>query len=268
MEGGTFDLDGIIDLYGATIVVPTFDDIEQVVSAVSLKFNIHRKIEHREKAPQMFIYDDLHLYISFKPSTPLPDGMEYLIRKFELQLKTFLQYSWHKATHDLLYKGKDVSWPRFRVAYQTKAMLEQADQILTQIDKTADICPENEFRKFVNINSIISIIENTWSPEQLPHDMRRLAINILNLLMTGNKKITFLKHELEETTNRDLISAKSVTPHQAVLGILIRRDPNNLIKGLKSARKSILITKELREILGNIPEDLDALSLKFNSAIA
>lgn len=266
LEGGIFEADKIIDLYGATIVVATTRELEKVENEVKSSFQIHKKIVNREKAPEQFIYDDLHLFISFQPKVEVPNK-EFLKRKFELQVKTFLQYSWDKATHDLLYKGKNMSWPLFRVAYQTKAMLEQADQVLAQIDKTAEMCPENEYKVFREKNKIISLAEKTWKREQLSVDMRRLSTNIYDLLDAAGKNVRFLKQELSSPANKDLIQAKSITPHQAVLGILIRKDPKKLIKGLKRMNRKALLTRELLDFMGKIPQELIDLSVELGDAV-
>lgn len=261
LEGGRFEADKIIDLFGATIIVATSREVKTVERVVRSKFQVHRRIVNREKAPERFIYDDMHLFISFQPEVEIP-MKEYLKRKFELQVKTFLQYSWDKATYDLLYKGKTMSWSFFRVAYQTKAMLEQADQVLSQIDKTAELCPENEYRIFRERNRIISLVEKKWDAEQLPSDMRRLSSNIHDLLDVAGKSIDFLQQELSLKANKDLASARSITPYQAVLGILIRKDSKNLAKGLKKMKRKVLVTRELLDIIGEAPQEIIDLSLK------
>ena len=266
LESGKFDPDKIVDLIGATIVVPTSTETKLVEKEVTSKFTIHKRIENREKAPEEFIYDDLHLYISFNPPIAIP-GQEYLKRKFELQVKTFLQYSWDKATHDLLYKGKALSWPLFRVAYQTKAMLEQADQILIQIEKTSDLCPTNPYRLLAEKNLIADIAEKTWDSQQLPTDIRRLATNIYELLKLCEKEASFLTRELADPKNKDLVIARSITPYEAVVGILIRTDPDSVKNGLRKSGRKILITKELRDYLPAIPQDILNLTLKLQDVL-
>ena len=138
---------------------------------------------------------------------------------------------------------------------------------MVQIDKTADMCPTNPYKALTDKNLIASIAEKTWEPEQLSNDMRRLATNIYDLLMLCEKGIPFLEEELGEPKNKDLISAKSVTPYEAVVGILIRRDPDGLAKGLKKASRRILITKELKDVLVNIPSAILDLSLELQNTL-
>lgn len=261
LEGGKFAADKIIDLFGATIVVATSREVDDVEKKVSEMFKIHKKLANREKAPEEFIYDDVHLIISFEQKNVVPDR-EYLNREFELQIKTFLQYAWDKATHDLLYKGQTISWSLFRVAYQTKAMLEQADQVLVQIEKTAELCPENEYKAFKDRNRIIELSTKIWEPVQLPADMRRLSSNIYDLLSLSDKGIKFLENELGNPSNKELLTAKSITPYEAILGIVIKRDWKNLLAGFKAANRKIIITKELREIVGLIPAEIEEIVIK------
>lgn len=261
IETGRFDdPNNIIDLYAATIVVATYKEIDLVEDAIEKEFNIIKRIKNREKSPSDFVYDDMHLYIQYKPQKIVP-GKEYLQRPFELQLKTFLQHGWTKATHDILYKGSQLSWPRFRIAHQIKAMLEQADQILVQIDKTADICPDNSFKDFVEKSLLLKLIEEKWPPSQLPLNRRGLVDEVYGLLRICKKPVDYLKQELDSGRHNNLLSAKSITPYQAILGILIKMDSESLYKGIKEHGGNLYISKELRDISGDIPEKIINLSI-------
>ena len=126
--GLTWNPDRIIDLYAATIVLPTFKEVDSIDKSLEDDFKIVKKFFNREKKPSDFIYDDKHVHLKYKHK--VSPGKEYLYRRFELQIKTFLQHGWAKATHDILYKGDKIEWARFRMVSQIKAMLEQSDQIL------------------------------------------------------------------------------------------------------------------------------------------
>lgn len=253
LETGRFtDHNEIIDLYGATIVVATYKEIDLIKKEVSQQFEILKAIENRPKDHSSFIYDDLHLHIRYRPQVLVP-GKEYLLRPFELQVKTFLQHGWAKATHDILYKGNELSWPRFRIAHQIKAMLEQSDQVLGQIDRAADLCPNNSFDIFTQKTKILELMKNKWDTAQLPLNLRGLVNEVFDVLRICKKQVSFLEQELISIQNRDILSARSITPFQAILGILIKSDFKSLCKGFKEHRRSIILTQELKDILGVIP---------------
>ena len=262
IETGYFkDPNTIIDLYAATIVVATYKEINLVERQIEREFRIKKKIENREKKPSDFVYDDIHLWIQYNPTVQVP-GKEYLQRSFELQLKTFLQYGWYKSAHDILYKGDQLSWPRFRIAHQIRAMLEQSDQILLRIDKASDICPSNDYIIFSEKNRILDFIKKIWAPSLLPLNVKGLADNVHELLKLCGKSTDYLKQELESGRHDNLLSAASVTPYQAILGILIKMDPDSLYKGLKACRRNLYISDELKDIFGDIPEKIIDLSIK------
>ncbi len=253
LETGRFsDYNEIIDLYGAIIVVATHKEIDLIKKEVLQQFEILKAIENRPKEYSSFIYDDLHLHIKYKPQVLVP-GKEYLLRPFELQVKTFLQHGWAKATHDILYKGNQMSWPRFRIAYQIKVMLEQSDQILGQIDKAADLCPNNSFDIFTQKTKILELMKNKWDTAQLPSNLTGLVDEVFDVLRICKKQVSFFEQELISSQNRNILSAQSITPFQAILGILIKADFKSLCKGFKEHRRSIILTQELKDILGVIP---------------
>jgi len=261
IESGVFSSANlVVDLFRATIVVPTKKDIDNLKTELEKEFIITKLIENREKEPSNFVYDDIHLYIKYRPKLKVP-GKEYLEKEFELQIKTFLQHAWAKATRDILYKGKRLSWPSYRVAHQIKAMLEQSDDILTQIEKTSDICSDNDYKKFKELNNIISLVEKKWDDITLPKDRIKLASNIQELLKICKLKFNFLEEHLENTAFADLLNSKSITPYQAILGIIIKVKKEDLIKGLKHYNRKIFLTESLKDVLLDII-DLEELSIK------
>jgi len=265
IEFGIFnEVDEIIDLFRATIVVATKQVINTLKGEISKKFQIVKTVENRKKKPSDFIYDDLHLHIKYKPEIRIP-GKEYLETPFELQIKTFLEHAWAQATHDLLYKGKgnELSWPNYRIAHQIKAMLEQSDEILAKIPELSSICPNNEYERFKEQNDIINLLNRKWGDTYLPQDRRRLSGNIKLLLDYCKESTEFLEQQLNLEENCPLIEAKSITPFQAILGIIIKKRPRQLISGLSSHKpKKVFVSSSLRSLLGTIPADLEEYCLR------
>jgi len=255
VESGN-EIDKIIDLFRATIVVATRKEINNLIKEnISKKFQIVEKIENRTKKPSDFIYDDLHLHIKYKPEIRIP-GREFLEKPLELQIKTFLEHAWAKATHDIIYKGYELSWPNHRIAHQIKAMLEQSDEILAEIPEASSICPSNEYERFKEQNYIINLLNKKWDDTTLPQDRRRLSGNIIMLLEYCGESIKFLEEELNLPENRSLIEAKSLTPFQAILGLIIEKRSSQLISGLSRKPKKFFVSSALRSLLGTIPADL------------
>ena len=262
LEMGFFlDASKIVDLFRATIVVPNKKEIDNIKNELEKYFEINKIIESREKRPELFEYDDIHLHLKFKKDQIMPNE-DYKKRIFELQIKTFLEYGWQKATHELIYKGHELNWPNHRVAYQIKAMLEQADNILSDIERTAKICPNNTYNRFQDLNKIIDIINSNWDDLNLPTDLRRLASNIMNLIIISNQTIEFIEEEIKAIGNKDLIESFSLSPYQVILAILIRKKPDELINGLKYHKRRILISKSLRDFIVKMPHEIENYVIK------
>ncbi len=45
-----------------------------------------------------------------------------------------MQHAWGLATHDLIYKADEINWPKERIAFQIKAMLEQAEVTISGVN--------------------------------------------------------------------------------------------------------------------------------------
>jgi len=255
------DPNDVIDLFRATIVVATRKDIEKLKNVMKEVFIIDKVIENRKKKPSDFVYDDLHLYIKYKMGLIMP-GKDYRKRAFELQIKTFLQHGWAKSTRDILYKGSGFSWKNHRIASQIKAMLEQSDDVLAKIEKISDICPDNDYQEFKEKSKIVDIVENKWDGVSLPQDKISLCENIYSLLRYIGKNSDFLKRELDKTENLPFIKARSITPYQAVLCILIKNDCDKLVEALKWNKKYIFISQSMIDLLGSIEPHLEYLRIK------
>lgn len=167
------------DFFACTIVVPTMQQIRQAEDMVRPLYDfVSRRPEDdalTHKDSSNFVFDDLRLYMARRPlaSGKEPD-LDGLV--FEIQIKTTLQHAWAIATHDLIYKSGTVSWPRERIAFQVKAMLEHAEIAIAEANRLADtpgIAKMNT--KTGSVIKLIEKIETIWPSDQLPQDIRRLA---------------------------------------------------------------------------------------------
>ncbi len=125
----------IEDIFACTIVVENASQIDEVVKLLNsffiIKYQRPQRVGFTKKRPESFVFDDLRLYLVLKDRDSVPETRDLI---FECQVKTFLQHAWSIATHDLIYKPKELPvWANARVAYQVKAMLEHAEVAISEI---------------------------------------------------------------------------------------------------------------------------------------
>lgn len=187
------------DFFACTIVVPTTAQIEE---AEQLTLSLYDQVIRRpmddtktHKESSSFAFDDLRLYVKRRAlasgKSPELDGAI-----FEVQIKTILQHAWAVATHDLIYKSDTVSWPRERIAYQVKAMLEHAEVAIAEAGRLADTpAVAKKDQKTSGILELIHHLNAIWSKDRLPADIKRLAQTLFELLKAcdlGTDKFTGL----------------------------------------------------------------------------
>lgn len=194
------------DFYACTILVPTMAEINEAEDLVMDFFDFSErrpgKNNFTHKQPYSFDFDDLRLYVSRRqPPSGLRPELTGLV--FEVQIQTFLQQAWSVATHDLIYKSDSASWPKERIAYQVKAMLEHAEVAIAEVNRLADspaIAKENKF--IFAIEKLILQIKQTWPEDNLPKDIKRLATIFWELLRTVDRDAAFIPKLIEDEKNR------------------------------------------------------------------
>lgn len=141
-----------------------------------------KKDQATHKKASSFDFDDLRLYLKRGASaTGRNDDLEGLI--FEVQVKTVLQYAWGKATHDLIYKTDQVSWPKERIAFQVKAMLEHAEIAIAEAERLAEASAIAKCDKETAATlQIIAILKEFWPKDRLPTDIKRLSESVRGVL--------------------------------------------------------------------------------------
>lgn len=154
---------------------------------------------------------------------------------FEIQVKTFLQHAWGIATHDLIYKTNEANWGSCRVAYQVKAMLENAEISISEAKKltSCSILDRTDDRT-ATVAQTIADIKGRWTdPAILPANIHGLANNILDL--ARNLRLT----AAEVWAALDAASAKGkganlldLCPYAAILDALIAERGDKLFKSL------------------------------------
>ena len=261
LETGRFvEPEKLEDFFACMLVV---ENTAQIKIAIN-KLKPHVKIQTRRppndkithKSSDSFVFDDLRLYVTLKPTAARLAGPINTIL-FEVQIKTFLQHAWAIATHDLIYKSNEINWGKQRVAYQVKAMLENAEVSIekaSNIKRIAGIPLTNE--KVEMQNQVKKFLLLYWTDEALPKDLIRLIDNIIQLLKMLDLSLGTLEEGLlEEIKEGRGNLTLNLSPYLIVLQTLINQQAvkvNNHIK--KDNRKKILIPKEIdtTKIVDNI----------------
>ena len=208
----------IEDFYACTIVVTSAADIDEAIKMVEELLVIHSKRPPNDfqtkKESSSFVFDDLRMYASKKPSTSgWLSELDELI--FEIQVKTVFQQAWVKAMHDHVYKSESVDWSKERIAYQIKAMFEQAD-VMLYLSKTSSVTLSPSLAKqderTLKIKKLIEQICSIWDNDSLPKNKKRLAESILDIY-EGAKCLDRYAEIVEEERLRYRGIPKNLSPY-------------------------------------------------------
>jgi hypothetical protein len=233
LETGRFDAMELEDFFACTLVVRSQREIKIAVTRLKKYCKIHyqkpklESVTHKE--PDSFVFDDLRIYASLKKEPSLPSGpINDLV--FEVQIKTFLQHAWSIATHDLIYKSDEVNWSKNRIAYQIKAMLENAEISILKAEKSKKVTglPKENF-KYQELQAIKNFIDENWTPVQLPTDKLRLTQNVYSILLLFKLKVEDLKKILEaESALGRGIKITNLPPYLIIVQSLIYQKPEKV----------------------------------------
>lgn len=214
------------DFFACTIVVPTISHVLEAEKLVLTLFDSSmRRPEddtHTHKKSSEFIFDDLRLYVKRRVSTSGRNSdLDGIL--FEIQIKTVLQYAWSIATHDLIYKTKNLSWPKERIAYQVKAMLEHAEVAIAEAEELSKspTISKND-KRTQETQDVINKLEEFWPEDALPEDKKRLAENILLVLKAADLNPDNLIEILNLEKDRVGILPRDLSPYAFLVQALAR----------------------------------------------
>jgi ppGpp synthetase/RelA/SpoT-type nucleotidyltranferase len=267
IEMGRFNKQDIFDdFFAATLVVKDLNEINFVEDLLISDFDICKKrpkdnlFTHKESSS--FPFDDLRLYLTLKDTDTGKFEKKIYHLTFELQIKTFLQHAWTIATHDLIYKSQNINWAKERVAYQVKAILEQAEIMISGVEQLSELpILKKENSEVKSINKMIAIIKKYWEDEYLPDDKRRLAQNILTLI----RKLKISEDDLDamlddETKNNRGANILNLSPYLIVVQSIFYKYPAKIENYLTNFDR-----KNKFKLL--LPTELDCLKLEKNRII-
>ncbi len=248
------NLDMIEDFFACTIVVENQNEIALAIQYVEKKFDF--RIEYRRpysnsvayKPPDSFRFDDLRLYVTWQDRPGVrPSVLQGIL--FEIQIKTYLQHAWVIATHDLVYKSDAASWPKKRIAFQIKAMLEHAEVAISEanhLSKNQSIKKTDKTTQ--NLDRLIKTIKYYWDDSKLPKDLFRLAENVsavMRALKISHATLSIILHS-EYWLGRGA-KIHNLSPYCCIVQSIINSETKKTKKFLKKKKSKvkILITEEM-----------------------
>ena len=244
--------DDIEDLVACRLIVNNISEIDSVKAKIKQAFNIEAEYSKRSRSPNEFLYDALHLVLSFKDG-PFISNKDILGKKFELQIKTSLQNALDEVTREEIYKTDVLTWEKDRTASELRANLELLDILLKDFPKIVAIQEEREYALYQNRNKIIALLKNVWSVEKLPTDLRRASIIIEEYLRFAKANVEDLTNWLSLGKYTNIVKAVSITPCQIILIILFLQK-GAFIKNVRRENRCLLITGEMIDICPALKE--------------
>ena len=237
--------------------------IPQAEKLVKERFKLQERRPQRDsftsKPSDSFRFDDTRLYVRWKDDPRVaPTGLDGLI--FEIQIKTFLAHAWSIATHDLTYKSDEKSWPKERIAFQIKAMLEHAEMSIQEarkLAKSVSLKKTDELSK--RICAIIQLLNQLWPPQLLPEDKKRLAENVDNLIrnvgidLESLEKILRLETELGRGTH-----TLNLSPYLSIVQSLFNQEFGKMKRYVTGRNRNfkVFLPRELE-----LPSSLESTQL-------
>ncbi len=252
LETGRFvEPNRLEDFFACMLVVENTLEIKKAINLLKPHISIKERRPKDEKITHKnsdsFIFDDLRLYATLKPTAAREKGIiNDLV--FEIQIKTFLQHAWSIATHDLIYKSNEINWTKQRVAYQVKAMLENAEVSIEKaysIKKIPGLPLTNE--KVEYQKKVQKLLIDFWEVDRLPKDLIRLVDNVIQLLKTLDISIEVLESDLKQEAKQgrgNLIL--NLSPYLSILQTIINLQTLKIKSYLNKDKKNkILIPNEI-----------------------
>ena len=259
------------DFFACTLVVENRSAIPRAAAIVEEGFAVvyrrPKSDDHTHLAPEAFSFDDLRLYVKQRADSHTRPNPLFEDRVFEIQIKTFLQHAWSIATHDLVYKGADVSWSSQRVAFQVKAMLENAEASIASASSAAvkALYAKNN-RDTTELARIIERVEDRWAQPIIPSDRRRMADTILDFARSTKLGVEGVFSLVDEATMAGRgASLLNLPPFYAIVDAWFRLRPKDASSYLRSEQHwraiHLAIPREVELPRGVAPNQLKSGTL-------
>src|SRR5262249_7637393 len=143
----------------------------------------------------------------------------------------------------------DVDWSTSRIAYQVKAMLENAELSIGKARQLTDSALLSRTDKqHSDLRDTIGEIKKRWESAQLPKDLRRLAVTISEMTWLLRMRAAELGAAVDEATEAGQgAKTLNLSPYGAILASLIRKRGAALFEplGLPKNRDDLFVPLEV-----------------------
>lgn len=263
LETGRFnDSSNLHDFFACTLVVDNLEQINKATALVRSKFKITsqkpKNSRFTHKDPSSFQFDDLRLYGTLLQPANMPSEPISEIT-FEIQIKTFIQHAWSLATHDLIYKSDEINWSKERIAFQIKAVLEQAEVTISGVNNLINL-PEvsKDNHETTEYKKILKFYRDLFPSEDLPNDLVRLCKNTNELISYLGLRLAELRNIINsETATGKGTNIKNLSPYLVVI--------QSIINQRKDTIESYLNSPEEHKFKLLLPKEVDISTLNIES---
>jgi len=227
---GRYDDYGLDDFYACTVVVPNLMSIETALKLIRATFRIEEEKpgDVIRTRPTEFSFDSIRFYCRL-PSSLKPTLYQDLL--FEIQVKTLLEHAWSKATHQFSYKSADVSWAKERLSAQIKAILNNVDLSILEMEKLSKSgVLDKKNPRYERLKSILEFLNTEFGVDS----DKRLAEHIDNLF--GRTRVNIVQVQeclLKEAKEGRGINMKNLSTYSIILLSLLNQLPETIIPALK-----------------------------------
>jgi len=259
------------DLFACTLVVENRSRVAEAEKLVTDTFELRQRRPpagtKTHLSPWSFDFDDLRLYVAWRDDqSQRPTGLDGLV--FEVQVKTFLQHAWGIATHDFIYKSDSVNWSGARIAYQVKAMLENAELSISEAKQLAASAMLNkEDTSHETLRATIAAFQQRWEADRLPSDLRRLAQTVEEVAGLLRLEMDDVWRALDRATEQGAgTKTLDLSPYGAILAALLAERGADLFAALPKARgrRAIFVPYEIE--LPPVPKEVAARLVRTKAA--
>jgi len=260
LESGRYkNWEEIDDLYACSIIIPSLDYENDVISYLKRTFKVEKVKKKGSvlQSPEVYRFNSTRIICRYTQNTSINTSFNNIL--FEIQVKSAFEHAWSVSTHKLGYKSNSIDWKMLRIVSQIKSSVEQMDTLVLGAEKISKYVTEHkdlelDSKKYI-LNYFVQKFENNEIPDELkPMNFSRLCDNIIALIKSSSlydpKKVLKISKNLVELIESEIIKnnynmfPKSISLFQFVLCVIV---DNNFLEIIQEKYYAI-ITNELESL--------------------